>query len=115
MISEENLVKEFTTVVDRSYPKIGELLHHCYIKIINSYWGRPPRHLQYIGVYCSEEMFACVQVQKGALRKLARNMGLAELVCLNATRLLHDPMSKLKEVEPRLWLELHWIATEEKL
>jgi hypothetical protein len=114
MITEEHLAKEFTTVVALFYPNAGELLHHCYVKVINSYWGRPPRRLQYIGIYCSDEMIAAVQAQKDVLREVAQNMGLVEVVCLNATRLLRDPMSKLKQVEPRIWLELLWIATSGK-
>lgn len=114
MITEDQLVKEFITVVNRFYPKAGELLQPCYVKIINAYWGRPPRRLQYIGIYCSEQIFHSVQAEKDVFREVAQNMGLVEVVCLNATRLLRDPLSKLKETEPRLWLDLHWIATQEK-
>lgn len=113
MIAEEQLAKEFTTVVERFYPKVGKLLHRSHVKVINTYWGRPPRRLQYIGVYCSHEIFASLTAQKDALREVAQNMGLVEVVCLNATRLLRDPLSKLKEVDSRLWLELHWLTTQE--
>ena len=110
MITEENLAKEFTTVVEHFYPKAGELLRHCYVKAIKSYWGRPPKPLQYIGIYCSEEMLASVAAQKDVLRKVAEHMGLVDVVCVNATPLLRDPLSKLKQTDPRFWLELHWIA-----
>lgn len=110
MITEENLAKEFIEVVDRVYPKAGKLLHNCHVKVINSYWGRPPKRLQYIGIYCSDEMIGSVQAEKDVLRDVAENMGLTEVVCINATRLLRDPMSKLKQTDPRFWLELHWIV-----
>ena len=114
MISEEHLAKEFATVVDRYYPTAGYLLHRCYVKVINSSWGRPARNMQYVGIYCPEEIVACVQAQKDVLREVAEHMGLVEVVCLNATRLLRDPMSKLKKIDPQFWLELHWIATYDK-
>ncbi|PPS44878.1 hypothetical protein [Chroococcidiopsis sp. TS-821] len=113
MISDEYLAREFTTVVSRVYPKTGELLRHCYVKVINSYWGKPPRRLQYVGIYCSERMIKAVQTQKDVLTEVAKDMGLVEVVCLNATRLLRDPMSKLKRTAPRFWLELYWVATQD--
>ncbi len=110
MITEEHIAKEFTTVVEHVYPKAGQLLRHCYVKVINSYWGRPPKRLQYIGIYCSNEIVASVLEQRDVLREVAENMGLVEVVCMNATRLVRDPMSKLKHTDPRFWLELHWIV-----
>ena len=111
MITEEHLAKEFTTVVKYVYPVAGQLLCSCYVKVINSYWGRPPKRLQYIGIYCPDKMIASVLEQRDVLREVAENMGLVEVVCINATRLVRDPMSKLKHTEPRFWLELQWIAT----
>ncbi len=111
MIAEDILAKEFTRVVNHYYPKVGELLDGCYVKVITCFWGRPARRLQYIGIYCSEEMLPFVQAQKEILRELADNMGLVQVVCMNARRLLRDPMSKLKHNDPRLWLELHLVAT----
>lgn len=112
MITEEEMVKEFTAVVAKVYPEAGELLRHCYIKAIVSYWGKPPKRLQYIVVYCSKNAIAAVQAQQNALREIAQNMGLVEVVCLNASRLLRDPMSKFKQASPRFWLELNWIAAQ---
>ncbi len=111
MISEDILAKEFIRVVNHYYPKVGKLLDGCYVKVITCYWGRPPKRLQYIGIYCSDEVMPYVQAQKDVLREVADNMGLVQVVFLNATRLLGDPMSKLKQAEPRLWLDLHWVAT----
>ncbi|MBW4631324.1 MAG: hypothetical protein KME30_05305 [Iphinoe sp. HA4291-MV1] len=111
MISEDILAQEFMRVVTHYYPKVGELLDDCYVKVISSYWGRPPKRLRYIGIYCSEEMMPHVQAYKEVLREIAENMGLIQVVFLNATRLLRDPMSKLKHMYPRLWLDLHWVTT----
>jgi hypothetical protein len=110
MLTEEHIAKEFTTIVKYVYPKAGHLLSYCYVKVINSYWGRPPKRLQYIGIYCSNEMISSVLEERDVLREVAENMGLVEVVCINATRLVRDPMSKLKHTDPRLWLELQWIA-----
>jgi hypothetical protein len=111
MISEDILAKEFMRVVNHYYPKVGELLDGCYVKVISSYWGRPPKRLQYIGIYCSEEIMPYVQAHKEVLREIAENMGLVQVVFLNATRLLRDPMSKIKHIYPRLWLDLHLVTT----
>lgn len=111
MIAEDILAKEFTRVVSHYYPQLGELLDGCYVKVITCFWGRPARRLQYIGIYCSEEKLPSVQAQKAILRELADNMGLVQVVCMNARRLLRDPMSKLKDSNSRLWLELQLVAT----
>ncbi|MCC5599601.1 MULTISPECIES: hypothetical protein [Nostoc] len=110
MIAEDILAKEFTRVLNDYYPKVGELLDGCYVKVITCFWGRPARRLQYIGIYCSDEMISCVQAHKEILREVADNMGLVQVVCMNAKRLLRDPMSKVKHNNPRLWLELQWVA-----
>jgi len=110
MISEDILAKELIRVVNHYYPKVGELLDNCFVKVITCYWGRPPRRLQYIGIYCSDEMMPYVQAQKDVLREVADNMGLVQVVFLNATRLLRDPMSKIKQGDPRLWLDLQLVA-----
>jgi hypothetical protein len=113
MITEEYLAKEFTIFVDLFYPEAGELLHHCYAKVIQSYWGRPPKSLRYVAIYCPSGMVASVAAHKDLFRKIAQNMGLAEVVCLSATRLLRHPMFQIKQTDPRFWLELLWIVTQE--
>ncbi|WP_231866951.1 MULTISPECIES: hypothetical protein [unclassified Anabaena] len=110
MIAEDILAKEFTRVVNQYYPKVGELLDGCHVKVITCFWGRPVRRLQYIGIYCSDEMLPHVQAHKEILRELAENMGLVQVVCMNAKRLLRDPLSKLKDNDPRLWLDLHMVT-----
>nr|WP_228371240.1 hypothetical protein [Trichormus azollae] len=110
MIAEDILAQEFTRVVKHYYPRTGELLERCHVKVITGFWGRPAKRFQYIGIYCSEQMMPLVQAQKEILREIAENMGLIQVVFINAKRLLRDPMSKLKLSQPRLWLELHLVA-----
>ncbi len=110
MIAEDILAKEFTRVVNHYYPNTGELLEGCHVKVITCFWGRPAKRFQYVGIYCSEDILPYVQAQKEILREVADNMGLIQVVCMSAKRLLHDPMSKLKQSQPRLWLELHLVA-----
>jgi hypothetical protein len=110
MITEDILAQEFTRIVSHYYPETGEILAKCHVKVITSFWGRPAKRFQYIGVYCSEEIMPLVQAQKNVLREVADNMGLIQVVCINAKRLLRDPLSKLPHCEPRLWLELQLVA-----
>jgi hypothetical protein len=110
MLTGDILAREFTRIVRQYYPQVGELLNYCHVKVIHGQWGRPAKHLQYIGIYCSEEMMTYLQAHQHLLREIAENMGLVQVVLLNATRLLRDPMSKLKQADPRLWLELHLLA-----
>jgi|SRR5579883_2239387 hypothetical protein len=110
MISEDLLAQEFIRVVKHYYPKVGELLETSFVKVITCYWGRPPKRLQYIAIYCSDKKMPYMQAQKDVLREVADNMGLVQVVFLNATRLLRDPMSKIKQGDPRLWLDLQLVA-----
>ncbi|XGV99287.1 MAG: hypothetical protein ACAF41_10180 [Leptolyngbya sp. BL-A-14] len=107
MLTESHLLQEFTTLVERTYPQAGALLHQCHIKLVTAHWGHPPRRLDYIALYCPETLFQAVSDQKDAFRHISRYMGLAEPVCINVVRLLRDPKSKLKQEAPRFWLELH--------
>jgi hypothetical protein len=110
MIAEDILAEEFTRIVDHYYPHLGEILEHCHVKVITSFWGRPARRFQYVGIYCSDDIMPLVQAHKEILREVADNMGLIQVVCLNAKKLLRDPLSKLRQSEPRLWLDLHLVS-----
>jgi hypothetical protein len=107
MFTSEQLTREFIAIVDDFYPQIGFLLQKCCVRVINAYSKANRKHFRYIGIYCTEDLITVVQKQKYALREIAENMGLIEVVCINATRLLRDPMSNLKYTDPRFWLELH--------
>ncbi|MEO1762638.1 MAG: hypothetical protein AAFR83_11850 [Cyanobacteria bacterium J06629_18] len=110
MISEETLGKEFIRVISEYYPKVGEVLDGCYIKVVTNYWGRPPKSLRHIVIYCPEEIISYVETHKQKLTDVAENMGLVQVVFRNASRLLRDPMSKIKQSDPRMWLDLQWVS-----
>jgi len=112
MLLEKELAQEFTRIVDQYYPQAGEVLHHCYVKVIDSDLKRLGKRFYYLAIYCPNEIFTKVQEHKDVYKEIAENMGLVEVVYINATRLLRDPKSKLKQENPRFWLELHWIATQ---
>lgn len=115
MITEQEMIEEYIRVINRAFPKVGELLSHCYVTVIQSFWGRPRVNpLPYIAIYCPESKITFVKEQIDVLREVAKHVGLNEAVCLNATNLLRDPKSKFKDEYPRLWLELHWMLTQEK-
>lgn len=112
---EKELIEEFTTIINHSFPQVGELVKCCHVKLIQSFWGRQSLHfLPYIAIYCPNSMMTAVKGQIAVFREVAKYVGVVEVVCLNATYLLHDPMSKIKQDNPRLWLELYWIVTQEK-
>ncbi|AFY58869.1 hypothetical protein Riv7116_6541 [Rivularia sp. PCC 7116] len=110
MISEDTLAKEFIRVINEYYPKVGEVLDGCYVKVVTNYWGRPPKSLRHVVIYSSEETISYVQTHKQKLTDVAENMGLVQVVFRNASRLLRDPMSKIKQSDPRMWLDLQWVS-----
>ncbi|QIR38320.1 hypothetical protein HCG51_17485 [Tolypothrix sp. PCC 7910] len=113
MITEEALASQFTAIVEQTHPQVWELLRHCYIRVINPYLTRARiPHPPYIGIYCPDKMIAALASQKNVLKEVARLIGLADVVCLNATYLMSDPLSKLKENHPQLWLDLIWISAQ---
>ena len=111
MFSRESLTKEYISLVDSYYPAIGQLLKHCYVKILECYIQKLGKRLYYIGIYHPQGLQKQLQAQQNSLKEIAENMGLIEVVFINATRLVRDPLSQLKQDNPRLWLELYWVAT----
>ncbi|GAA6615158.1 hypothetical protein [Scytonema sp. NUACC26] len=110
---EQELIGEFITIVNQSFPEVRTLLKYCSVQLVRSFWGQSHTHfLPYIAIYCPNNVFLAVKAQISVLRQVAKYMGLAEVVCLNATRLLQDPKSRLKHDNPQLWLELQWITSE---
>lgn len=110
MLTEEVLVQKFITVAQRRCPKLGELLQYCHVELVNSYWGYPPKLLQHFVVFYPNMLFASVNAYKDIFRGVAQDLGLSDAVCINATRIIRDPASRLKEKNPTLWLELQWVA-----
>lgn len=114
MISKEYLAHEFAKVVDRIYPKLGKLLQSCYIKVVEFSVKRLDKRFYYITIYCPDNLISELQSEKSLLKDVAENMGLVDVTCLNATKLLRDPLSHLKQDSPHLWMELYWIAAHFK-
>ncbi len=114
MLTESHLVREFITLVERTYPQVGSVLRQCHIKLVTAHWGEPPRRLDYMAIYCPESSFAVVCSHKQSFHHISHYMGLADPVCVNATRLLRDPHSKLKQEAPRFWLELHQLLPAQR-
>lgn len=110
MLTEEVLVQKFITVVEENCPQLGELLHYCHVELINSYWGLPPRLIQHFVVYYPNLLSVSINAYKDIFRDFARSLGISNAVCMNATRIIRDPASTLKQRNPVLWLELLWVA-----
>lgn len=111
MLSREALAKEFIEVIEKYYPKAGEILKHCYVKILECHLEKLGKRLYYIGVYHPETIVKRLETQQDAFKEVAENMGLVQVVYINANRLIRDPISSLKNDNPRLWLELYWVVT----
>ncbi|MGF1491408.1 MAG: hypothetical protein ACFBSC_02920 [Microcoleaceae cyanobacterium] len=111
MISPDYLTQEFILIVKNSCPKAEAILNCCHIKVLECYLKRSGRQLHYLGIYYPEEIRHELISYQNEFKEIAEQMGLIEVVCINATRLVRDPMSRLKHDNPRFWLELHWIAS----
>ncbi|MEH2114897.1 hypothetical protein [Nostoc sp.] len=114
MLTEEVLVQKFITVVKERCAKVGELLQYCHVELVNSYWGCPPKLIQHFVVYYPNMLFASINDNKDVFRGVAQDLGICQAVCINATRIIRDPASRLKEKNPILWLELQWVAVPTK-
>jgi hypothetical protein len=112
MLTEEVLVQKFTTVVKQRCPKLGGLLQHCHVELVNSYWGKPPKLSQHFVVYSQDQLFPLINAYKAILRRVAKDLGISEAICMNATRIIRDPASTLKQIDPVLWLELQWMVAK---
>ncbi|WP_413200022.1 hypothetical protein [Nostoc piscinale] len=114
MITEEDLAQQFATIVEHTHPSAWEVIRHCYVKVNNSqfrYLHLSYFHKRYVTIYCPDKLMNAVLTQKNLLREVAQYLGLMEVVCLNATNLVRDPMSQLKHTHPQLWLDLLWILS----
>jgi len=114
MLTEEVLVQKFITIVEEYCPQLGELLQYCHVELVNSYWGLPPKLIQHFVVYYPNLLSISINAYKDTLRAVAKNLGISNAVCMNATRIIRDPASTLKQRNPVLWLELHWVAVPTK-
>lgn len=110
MLSNENLTLEFIDIVNRFYPSAGPVLGCCYVKILECYVERLGKRCYYLGIYYPESLKDKLEAHTDAFKDIAENLGLVQVVFINASRLIRDPMSRLKRDNPRLWLELYWVA-----
>lgn len=107
----KQLLKEYIFLVNKYYPHISYLLSGCYLTVVDSCAKGQDKFYHYLAIYYSARTGKSIILYRKELKELAEKLGLVEVVCLNATRIVKDPMSNLKKINPRLWLELYWIAT----
>ncbi|WP_267383995.1 hypothetical protein [Cyanobacterium sp. uoEpiScrs1] len=107
----DKLLEEYVCLVNKYYPHISYLLSSCYLTVVDSWAERQDKFYHYLAIYYSARTGKNILLYQKELKELAENLGLIEVVCLNATRIVKDPLSNLKKKNPRLWLELYWIAT----
>lgn len=111
MISREKLAQEYVNIVNSYYPLAGRLLNHCLVKIIMLSSDRyKSQNLYYLGIYYPNNIGRSLLAQQDIFKDTAENMGLVEVIFLNANHLVKDPYSTIKQQDFRFWLELCWIA-----
>lgn len=111
MVSKEYLTQEYTNLVKIYHPQTRHLLERCHIKIIDGYITRLRKSFYYVGIYYPENLVNYFIKYQEAFKEIADNMGLVDVVFINANRLIKDPILKIKHEDPRLWLEIYWVAT----
>lgn len=109
---QEYLATEYVKLVDQYYPQAGQVLHYCYVRVLEYYVRRLQKYSYYLGIYYPKEKFFELQNQQDILKEVAEDMGLTEVVYVNTDRIVRDPMSQIKQDNPRFWLELYWISTQ---
>lgn len=112
MISREQLAKEYIKMIALYYPVASRLLNQCLVRIFIFNAERTKKINYYLGIYYPERIGASLLEQQDIFQDAAENMGLVEVVFLNANNLVKNPYSKIKGQDFRFWLELCWIANE---
>ena len=75
---EQELTSGGTTVISHSFPQVRELVDECYVKLIQSFWGRPRVHfLPYIAIYCPDSMITAVKAQISGRKRSSRICGIS--------------------------------------
>lgn len=113
-MAEDRLAEEFKTTVIQFCARLGGLLSRCHVKVMRCEWGQAHQNLQYAVVYCPSVVWASLEARRERLRSLGKDLGIADVICLNATSLLRDPTSEIEQADPRLWLELQWLSAPTK-
>jgi hypothetical protein len=111
MLSRDYLTQEFIHLTQKYHPNAGIMLNDCHVKILECYVERSRKQFYYLGIYYPDHLQFAIQEYHNDLKEIAENIGLVEVVCINATRIVRDPVSRLKQDNSRLWLELYWIVT----
>lgn len=109
MVIEDYLAQEFTLAIASLYPELNPLLEQCYLKVVERLVRRLSKRFYCAVIYSPESLFPEIKHQQPRFREVARSVGMTDAVCINATPLVRDPLSKLKQEDHRLWLELHWL------
>ncbi|WP_013323695.1 hypothetical protein [Gloeothece verrucosa] len=109
---QEYLAAEFVKLIDQYYPETGKVLQYCYVRVLEYYVKKLRKSSYYLGIYYPKQKFFELQNQQDALKEVAENMGLIDIVYVNADRIIRDPLSQIKQDNPRLWLELYWVSTQ---
>ena len=110
MISREKLAKEYIKIINNYYPVASKLLNQCLVKILTFDSDRTNKHSYYLGIYYPNRIGMLLLAQQDVFHDAAENMGLIEVIFLNANNLIRDPYSKIRQQDFRFWLELCWIA-----
>ena len=113
MISREQLAQEYINIVEQNYPIAGKLLCHCLVKILKLNSAQNHTYYYYLGVYYPDRIGKPLLEKQDVFRDAAENMGLVEVVFLNANYLVRNFHSMIKQQDFRFWLDLCWIAQEE--
>ncbi|GBF79037.1 hypothetical protein [Aphanothece sacrum] len=107
----ERLVQEYLEIINRYYPKVGDLLKDCHVTLCQvSLRKSRENHYYYLAIYYSSPRSKTVVSYQNELKEVAENLGLVDVTFLNAKTLIRDPLSQLKQQNPRLWLELYWLV-----
>ena len=112
MIEREQLAQEYISIVKNYYPVAQKNLGCCLVKTLNLNAQNIYKNLYYLGIYYPEQIGDRLLEQQDILKESAENIGLVEVVFVNANHLVKDPLSKIKQQDFRFWLELCWIADE---
>ncbi|MEM9510178.1 MAG: hypothetical protein AAGA16_21255 [Cyanobacteria bacterium P01_E01_bin.35] len=116
MISRQKLALEYIKIINNYYPVASRLLNQCLVKVLafNSDYEVSQRHRYsqihyYLAIYYPETIGKLVLEQQPVFHDAAENMGLMEVIFLNANNLATDPNSKIRQQDFRFWLELCWL------
>ena len=110
MLSRQKLAQEYIRIINSYYPIASKLLHQCLVKIHTLSSDRRNQTHYYLGIYYPESIGQKILAHQQLFQNAAENMGLVEVIFLNANNLVADPHSKIRQQDFRFWLELCWLV-----